>query len=477
MRRIGWLATVLSFSALAGTPVALTPAQQQVILDSGTQFGQGTLSVGAGTINGTGGAAGVPSYNATPSTESPGDVGLAGSAATKQAGCNGYTAPVGAGQVANQQDCSAVDFLTKNPNPAAAYPINPKTDPTIQAGAGVLQSASNGTAFQAGGVAAGGASTTVTGAAGVTGATTQTGCTTTTTTTAPAVTTTQTCYSASTLSNQTCDKTLSASVVMTSVCTVSGSFTALAPSGAYDVIFGCVNSSMASVTVSINPSIQCHSYGCNSTYYPMTLDFMPGVNATTTKSLAINYKGYAWETTTVTYVAATNSIQISDGNPLISSTTTSCPAGTSSGGIVTGLFGTKSYQSYMVTDNNGDSINVCVPAPSCPAGTNSGGIVTGFFGTQSYQPYMVTDNNGDSINVCAPAPSCPAGTSSGGIGTGFFGIQSYQPYMVTDNNGDSINVCAAANYQVVPFLGGISIQPVVTSTLNDNCTALQAMTQ
>jgi len=207
MGRIGWLATVLSFSALAGTPVALTPAQQQAILDSGTQFGQGTLSVGAGTINGTGGAAGVPSYNATPSTESPGDVGLAGSAATKQAGCNGYTAPAGTGQVPNQQDCNAVDFLTNNPNPAAAYPINPKTDPTIQAGTGVLQSASNGTAFQAGGVAAGGASTTATGAAGVTGTTTQTGCATTTTAT-PAVTTTANCYIAATSTTQTCDKTL-----------------------------------------------------------------------------------------------------------------------------------------------------------------------------------------------------------------------------------------------------------------------------
>ena len=207
VKKIGWLAAVLSFTAVAGTPVALTSAQQQAIMDSGTAFGQGTLSVGAGTVNGTGGAAGVPSYNTTPSAASPGNLGLTGAATAKQAGCNGYTAPSGAGQVANQQDCSAVDFLTNNPNPAAAYPINPKTDPSIQAGTSVLTAAQNGTAFQSGGVAAGGASTTATGSAGVTGTTTQTGCQATITTT-PALTTTATCYSAATEITQTCNKTL-----------------------------------------------------------------------------------------------------------------------------------------------------------------------------------------------------------------------------------------------------------------------------
>jgi hypothetical protein len=208
MRRIAWLAAVLSLSAYAGTPVQLTPAQQQAILDSGTSFGQGTLAVGAGTVNGTGGAAGVPSYNTTPSAQAPGEISLAGPAAAKEAGCNGYTAPAGAGQTPNQQDCNAVDFLAKHPNPASAYPINPATDPTMQAGAAVLKSARNGSAFQPGGVAAGGVGTSGSASAGTT---TQTACQTITTTT-PAVTTTAQCYVAATEISQTCGDTLSVSV-------------------------------------------------------------------------------------------------------------------------------------------------------------------------------------------------------------------------------------------------------------------------
>lgn len=244
MRRIGWLAVVVSFTAFAGTPVALTPAQQQAIMDSGTQFGQGALSVGAGTINGTGGAAGVPSYNATPSGQAPGGAGLFGPATAKQAGCNGYTAPAGPGQVANQQDCAAVDFLTKHPNPKAAYPINPKTDPTIVAGKAILASARNGTAFTPGGGTPGSGDTTI-----------PNGCVTTTNPT-PAVTTTETCYLASSANAQTCDKTLSCNVTQPAPIPATAAVGPTCPSAAR-LFSGVVNGTPTTLYSACVPSPTC----------------------------------------------------------------------------------------------------------------------------------------------------------------------------------------------------------------------------
>lgn len=213
-RWLAWLAAGLSFSAVAGTPVELTPAEKQQILNSGTAFGQGALSVGAGVINGTGGAAGVPSYNSSPSGQAPGGVGLSSPASAKQTGCSGYTAPVGTGQTANQQDCDAVDFLTRHSNPKTTYSstlnaIDPQA--ATQTGAAVLQSASDGAAFQPGGVAAGGASTTATGSDGVTATTTDTGCQPSATAT-PTPTTAATCYSYSTLVQKTCTTALTVTV-------------------------------------------------------------------------------------------------------------------------------------------------------------------------------------------------------------------------------------------------------------------------
>lgn len=284
MRRIGWLAAVLSFSAVAGTPVELTPAQQQAIMDSGTQFGQGALSVGVGAINSTGGAAGVPSYNTTPSGQSPGGAGLFGPATAKQTGCDGYTAPAGAGQVANQQDCDAVDFLVKHHNPKSAYPINPKTDHTIQAGRAVLNAARDGTAFQAGGVAAG---------FGVTGTTTQTECQTATATTSPETTTTSSCYIAATLSTQTCDKTLNCVVTQSqpvpatvsyscSTGTLSGT-TCIQPTFPASVNYQCsAGSTLSGTTCQPAPATATLSYSCTSGTLSGTQCLQPATSASVT---------------------------------------------------------------------------------------------------------------------------------------------------------------------------------------------------
>ena len=284
MRRVGWLAAVLSFSAVAGTPVELTPAQQQAIMDSGTQFGQGALSVGAGAINSTGGAAGVPSYNTTPSGQSPGGAGLFGPATAKQTGCDGYTAPAGAGQVANQQDCDAVDFLVKHHNPKSAYPINPKTDHTIQAGRAILNAARDGTAFQPGGVAAD---------FGVTGTTTQTECQTATATTSPETTTTSSCYMAATLSTQTCDKTLNCVVTQLqpipatvsyscSTGTLSGT-TCIQPTFPASVNYQCSAGSTLSGTSCLPaPTTATLSYSCTSGTLSGTQCLQPATSASVT---------------------------------------------------------------------------------------------------------------------------------------------------------------------------------------------------
>lgn len=284
MRRVGWLAAVLSFSAVAGTPVELTPAQQQAIMDSGTQFGRGALSVGAGTINSAGGAAGVPSYNTTPSGQAPGGAGLFGPATAKQTGCNGYTAPAGAGQVANQQDCDAVDFLVKHHNPKSAYPINPKTDHTIQAGRAVLNAARDGTAFQPGGVAAG---------FGGTGTTTQTECQTTTATTSPETTTTSSCYIAATLNTQTCDKTLDCVVTqqqpipatVSYLCptgTLSGT-TCIQPTFPASVNYQCsAGSTLSGTTCQPAPATATLSYSCTSGTLSGTQCLQPATSASVT---------------------------------------------------------------------------------------------------------------------------------------------------------------------------------------------------
>ena len=163
----------------------------------------------------------------------------------------------------------------------------------------------------------------------------------------------------------------------------------------YDVVF-----SGSSVTVSINPAYQCHSGGCNSDYYPMTLNYVSGTNATATQTLARNYQGYWFATTTISYIAATNSIHIQSVDWPLSS----CPTG----------FNLQSVQIVLTYTD------VCVPAPSCPANTT---------------PYKIKNGLTFVADVCAPAPSCPIDTSIQKIKVGL----------------TNVDVCGPADYIVVPL--------------------------
>ncbi len=119
---------------------------------------------------------------------------------------------------------------------------------------------------------------------------------------------------------QSCDKTVNVSVVQTPYCSVSGSTTGLGQYkiGArlillpfFDVVFGCSGNALASVTVTISAGMQCHSFGCNSGYYPLVLNFIPGTNAgPVSANLARNYKGVWWETVTVSYNGASNTVTV-----------------------------------------------------------------------------------------------------------------------------------------------------------------------
>jgi hypothetical protein len=162
---------------------------------------------------------------------------------------------------------------------------------------------------------------------------------------------------------QTCDRALTATVTAVNYCSISGSATGLGSyvqttttrkwvawgggqrggrfvttttsstvsSPHFDVTFGCSGGVVANVTVTINAGAQCHGGGCNSDYYPITLNFIPGTNAgPVTQNLARVYTGAWWETTTVSYNAATNTVSISNSENLYQETitATAVPSGT-----------------------------------------------------------------------------------------------------------------------------------------------------
>ena len=153
---------------------------------------------------------------------------------------------------------------------------------------------------------------------------------------------------------QMCNRTLNAVVTPTPYCSVSGSATGLGsyqtvkrvysfalkkyvnqvvatPYPHFDLIFGCSGDSLASVTVTISAGSQCHGGGCNSDYYPIVLNFIPGINAgPILQNMARVYYGAWWETTTVSYNGATNMVTISNDYNLTQEivTASAAPSGT-----------------------------------------------------------------------------------------------------------------------------------------------------
>ncbi len=278
-------------------------------------------------------------------------------------GGNGDTTTPGAGKVTAcqtgpvnpnaflQQNCEAINYMSKNPTTRPQFTITPG-DPNvtrsriIEANPGTLAASSLGYANPS--------------AIGA-----FTGCTSRTVTTPPTYTTeacneylnatSQMCIvgrtivvdakanyqcnqTANAYQTQTCNKTLNVVVTPTPYCSVSGRATGL---GSYentttkrvyssvlrkwvyttttstisyphfDVTFGCSGDALAKVAVTISAGSQCHGGGCNSDYYPITLNFIPGTNAgPVSLNMARTYDGIWWETSTVSYNGASNTVTI-----------------------------------------------------------------------------------------------------------------------------------------------------------------------
>lgn len=234
-----------------------------------------------------------------------------------------------------QQNCEAINLMTGNTTRRPQFTINP-SDPLITNSRQIQNNASTLAAQSLGFVdpAAVGAFT---------------GCRNVTTTTPPTFTT-EVCNDAMTASDQscnvgraidvtayanyecrqtssayetqTCNRTLNAVVTPTPYCDVNGSFIGVgwydpaqlgyySPAWLFDISFGCASKSLAKVTVSIYAGSQCHSGGCNSNYYPMTLVFAPGINAgPVTSNLAFVYSGQWHTSVTVFYDGATNTVMV-----------------------------------------------------------------------------------------------------------------------------------------------------------------------
>lgn len=292
-------------------------------------------------------------------------------------GGNGDTRTAGATQITTcqtsapnpdaflQQNCDAVNFMVKNPKVRPQFTISP-TSPLIVQSKIILANAPNLAA-----TAMGYASASAVGGFS--------GCT-STTVAPPAVNSTEVCndftvpasqtcavgrsvaVNANTnyqcnqtnnaFSTQTCTRQANAVVTPTYFCSISGSATGLGsyektttkrvyssalrkwvyttttsiiPYPYFDVVFGCDAGKLAMVTVTINAAAQCHWDACNSDYYPMKLDFVPGKDAgPVSVNMARTYDGNWWESPTMSYKGATNTVTITLGRLTVSAV----PSGT-----------------------------------------------------------------------------------------------------------------------------------------------------
>jgi hypothetical protein len=119
---------LFALSALAGAAHAgMTPAEA---FNQGKTFGNTGKGGAGGTVSGASGAANVPKYN----TSCPGvrllqqRQGFAGHGRDQQA--DRTASPTSAANAYDQQECDAVNFLSKNPSVRPIVPLS-KTDPII----------------------------------------------------------------------------------------------------------------------------------------------------------------------------------------------------------------------------------------------------------------------------------------------------------------------------------------------------------
>ena len=372
---------------LAGIPylslaAALTPAQQaaqdaavkKAFSDAQTLANGSVAGAANGVVNGT--------IQSTVNSFNPNYYSYTNTAPESAlfGGGNGDTFTAGAGKITacqtgatnpdafKQQNCDAINYMANQPTIRPQFAIsssNPMmvTSRAIQNNASTLAAASLGFVDP--------------GAVG-----SFTGCTTKATTTPPtfgievcndvSTASSSTCSIGRTIAvnahtdyqcnktinayqTQNCNKTVIPIVTPTNYCDVAGSATGIGsyqryvkahydfktrkmipatyvtqPYGLFDVVFACAGDALAKVTVTISAGVQCHGGSCNSSYYPLTLYFIPGRNAATSGYQAQGYTGSWWYLTSITYNGTTNTVSLSNTSNLAASavTATITPTGT-----------------------------------------------------------------------------------------------------------------------------------------------------
>jgi len=128
MNRLLLLACLsIAFPSLAQTITTTADA-----FKAGQDFSNSTAGSAAATatINTTTGTANVPKYNTSPpetSVYAGGKALIGGAGSTKQANCKGFKAAT----AYDQQDCDAVNYMTKQPSEHPKFVIDKKTDPLM----------------------------------------------------------------------------------------------------------------------------------------------------------------------------------------------------------------------------------------------------------------------------------------------------------------------------------------------------------
>lgn len=170
------------------TSVAFAQSTPDAAFQAGKDFAGGGKDVAAGAVNTTTGQQNLPYYNTNAPESSQfgngrGAVGAAGS--QKQIGCRGYRA----GSAFDQQDCDAVNFMTRNPTERTKFKIDKNKDPIMTGSRDLIKNpgAAAGSSAQQCHVEQ---------------------------TTIPGKTVTETCTDSMTLDNQSCSKVLSVDVQM-----------------------------------------------------------------------------------------------------------------------------------------------------------------------------------------------------------------------------------------------------------------------
>lgn len=134
MKRFILLGAVLAAFGVANAQTMGSPADA---FNAGKEFANAGKGVASGQVNGATGSSVLPNYgtSAPESSIFQGGRNLIGGAGTsKQAQCENYRAP----NAFQQQECDAVNFITKNASQRPKFNIDKKTDPLLVGSKGII---------------------------------------------------------------------------------------------------------------------------------------------------------------------------------------------------------------------------------------------------------------------------------------------------------------------------------------------------